>query len=115
MASLDHVMKTLQEIGLNVSKLNRVEAIQLYNKLQREGILNKFYSCERKDKYPTMVHATKAAYNLDQIRPRQFEPYWCQWCGKYHVGGKKDRSEYSVYIRPEFKGTEYEVRVRSSR
>lgn len=112
--SLDHQKKCLTDLGLDVSNMNRLEIGRLYNKLQSEGFFNKYYSCDRKQEngvYPTLVLATKAAYNLDQIRPREFEPYWCQWCDKYHIGGKKDRSMHQKYIRPELKesGTEWKT------
>lgn len=112
MATLDHMIKCLTDVGLDTSKMDRISIINLYNQLQNDGIFNKYYSCERKDKYPTMNAATKASYNLEQIRPRSFEPYMCQWCGTYHVGGQKDRSMYQKYVRPEVKGTEFERRLK---
>ena len=44
-------------------------------------------ACGKKIRYATMVHATKAAYNLEVKSPGEtLEPYHCPWCGCYHVG-----------------------------
>jgi hypothetical protein len=113
MNGFDHQIKCLKDLGIAVDNLNHLEVGRLYKKMQDEGFFSQYYSCTRKDKYATPELATKAAYNLDQIRPRQFEPYWCQWCDKYHIGGKKDRSMFKPYVRPEIKGTILERKLKN--
>ena len=44
-------------------------------------------ACGQKIRYSTMVHATKAAYNLEVKSPGEvLDPYACPFCGFYHIG-----------------------------
>ncbi len=59
------------------------------------AIADKKFSHDGKTVYETIVLATKAAYNLDQIRKTTYVPYKCRWCYGYHIGRKKDRSMFN--------------------
>lgn len=95
MATIEIMKKALGDIGIDYSKLNQLELVRKYNEKQKDGTLAKYYACDRKTVYMAAVPATQAAYNLEQIRPRQYEPYVCPFCGFYHIGRVKDRSMYS--------------------
>lgn len=76
----------------------------------RRVFLDRLYSCEGKTCYGTALPATKAAYNLEQIRPGEsFVPYNCRYCEYYHIGHQKDRSRYNYNFDKEL--IEY-VRIR---
>lgn len=95
MATIEHMKKALGDIGIDSEKLNRLELVRKYNEKQKDGTFAKYYACDRKTVYMAAVPATQAAYNLEQIRPRQYEPYECPFCGLYHIGRVKDRSMYT--------------------
>jgi hypothetical protein len=69
---------------------------QSTNPIFRRAVLDKLYSCHNKNRYGDPVAATRAAYNLEQIRHgERFSVYKCRWCFYWHLGHTKDRSQYS--------------------
>lgn len=50
--------------------------------------LERVFSCEGKNSYPTMSVATRQAYVLGEYRRKEFEPYLCKFCPRftYHIG-----------------------------
>ena len=71
-----------------------IEAVKkLYWDVQARGEFDWFYSCKDKNPYGTAWEATKAAYRQSEWRGRDFEPYHCRHCGKYHVGRVNDQRE----------------------
>jgi len=72
----------------------------LYWDLQESGYFHWFYSCRGKNKFGTAVDATNAAYRQTEWRGKEYDPYKCEFCGKYHVGR---HNEFREFLKKEYK------------
>jgi hypothetical protein len=93
----------LEEIGYKNSvaifrkKRNNTDVIKhihkLYWDVQARGEFDWYFSCKDKIKYPTAWEATKAAYRQSDWRRKDYDPYKCRFCDKYHVGRTVEERE----------------------
>lgn len=66
----------------------------LYWDLQESGYFFWYYSCRGKNRFGTAWDATKAAYRQTEWRGKEYDPYYCKFCGKYHIGRHNEFREY---------------------
>jgi hypothetical protein len=66
---------------------------KLYWDVQSRGEFDWYFSCKNKMAYGTAWEATKAAYRQSEWRKRDYDPYICRFCGKYHVGRTVENRE----------------------
>jgi len=95
----------LSVLGIHIECLSDREALDLFDRLQKDGVFDAYYSCSKKHKYPTRALATIGAYRQEVIRPRgSYVPYKCRWCDGYHVGRTpKGMNLSEVHSRKEFR------------
>lgn len=59
------------------------------NENLRLNVIDQQFRCGTKHKYPTMIMATRAAYHHTEFRNKEYDPYQCPYCLKYHIGRRK--------------------------
>jgi hypothetical protein len=50
----------------------------------------KQFTCGSKVQYPLLWIATIAAYRHTEFRNKEYDPYYCKYCDKYHIGRRND-------------------------
>lgn len=86
---VDRPARTYQISNMNRDANTLPDAILEKFERDRELALasGKERACGNKIRYATMVHATKAVYNLEVKSPGEIlDPYECPFCGYYHIG-----------------------------
>jgi hypothetical protein len=101
---IEKMAHKLKSVGVKTNTFNEAQIISKYNELQERGVFDRYYSCDTKTVYETMVIATKAAYRQDQIsnsackakvkKGMFYVPYKCRYCYGYHVGRMTSKKNY---------------------